>query len=155
MDAISTEALSGLAAAIQSLLPSPADPNLKPSVVVQATLISPVGIGGVVGISHDPNGEIVGRRVDAVVGVGVRAQANEIDTAVSEAISSILAADRATLFSQGLLRVAVDKIGDRTPAQDNLVEQVVGFRVLYELLKQPADPEDIIGEIPLNIQLQR
>ncbi len=155
MDAISAEALSGLAAAFQTLLPVPADPNLKPSVVVQATSISLTGIGGVIGPSHEPDGEIVGRRVDAVVGIGVRAPSNGIGAAVSDAINAILAADRAALLNQGLLRAAVDNIGDRTQFQGNIVEQVVGFRVLYEFLKKPADPEDIIREIPLNIQLQQ
>jgi hypothetical protein len=155
MDPISTEALNGLATAIQSLMPAPADPNLKPSISVRALSIAPSGIGGVVGLHHEPDGDIVGRRIEAIVVVGLRAQADAADAAVSGAINAILAADRAALVNQGLLRVAVDKIGDRTAGQGTLVEQDVGFRVLYEFLKKPVDPGDIIREIPLNIQLQQ
>jgi hypothetical protein len=155
MDAISTEALIGLAAAIESLLPVPTDPSLKPSVVVQAISIAPAGIGGVVGIHHEPDGDIVGRRIDATVGVGLRAQANAIGAAVSEAINAILAADRAVLLNHGLLRVTVGRIGERNAGQGNLVEQEVGFRVLYEFLKRPEGPGDIIQQIPLNMQLQQ
>lgn len=155
MDAISAEALTGLATAIQSLLPVPANPNLTPSVIVRPASITPSGIGGVVGISHDPDGEIVGRRIDAVVGVALRAQADAISASVSNTINAVLAADRALLLNQGLLRVAVDNIGDRVAGQGDVVEQEVGFRVLYEFLKKPVDPEDIIREVPLNIQLQQ
>ena len=153
MDAISAEALNGLAAAIQSLLPVPTDPNLKPSVVVQATSVTPAGIGGVVGVNHDPDGDIVGRRIEAIVGVGLRAQADAIAASVSGAINAVVAADRAVLLNQGLLRVTVDKVGDRSAGQGNLVEQEVAFRVLYEFLKKPVDPQDIIREIPISIQL--
>lgn len=154
MDLNSAEALSGLRASIQALLPPVADPALQPSVTIQPLTISPVGIGGFVGLNDDPVGEIVGRRVEAIAVVGLKAPVDGIDAAVAAAITALLAADRATLLGHGLLRLAVEKIGEATsgPAP---VQQVVSFRVLYEFLKKPASQEDVIQSIPVNLQLQQ
>ena len=155
MDSISVEALDGLTAAIQSLLPPQADPNLKPSLNVQPITISPTGMGGFVGINDNPVGEIIGRRIDATVAIGVKAPSDGIGAAVSGVINALLAADRATLLGLGLLRVTLDKVGDPSAVQGSTVQQPVSFRVLYEYLKKPVDPEGIIQQIPLNIQLQQ
>ena len=154
MDSISTEALDGLTAAIQSLLPPPANPNLTP-VTIQPITISPAGLGGFVGINDNPVGEIIGRRIDATVVIGVKASSVDIGGAVSAVINALLAADRATLLSLGLLRVTLDKVGDPSAGPGPAVQQPVSFRVLYEYLKKPVDPEGIIQQIPLNIQLQQ
>jgi hypothetical protein len=155
VDSISAEALDGLTAAIQSLLPPPANPNLAPAVSVQPITIYPTGLGGFVAINDNPVGEIIGRRIDATVVVGVRASANAIDGAASAVINALLTADRATLLGLGLLRLALDKVGDAAPGPSSAIQQPVSFRVLYEYLKKPAEAEGIIHEIPLNIQLQQ
>jgi hypothetical protein len=154
MDSISVEALDGLRAAIQSLLPPVADPNLKPLITVQPLAISPTGLGGFVGINDDPVGEIIGRRVDATVLIDVKAAADGIDAAVAGVTTALLAADRSTLIGLGILRMALDTLGERAAAA-SVVQQQVGFRVLYEYLKTPSDAEGIIREIPLNLQLQQ
>ncbi len=155
MDSITQEALTGLSAAIASLVPQPSDPKLKPIISVQPLSVSPAGLGGFVGINDNPVGEIVGRRIDAVVVVAVNAPANGIDAALAAAITAVLAADRATLLNLGLLRVALTTVGERGPGPQSSIQQPVTFRVLYEYLKLPVDPEGIIKEIPLNIQLQQ
>jgi hypothetical protein len=154
MDSISVEALAGLNGAVQSLLPPVADPNLKPTVAIQPLAISGIGLGGFVGINDNPVGEIHGRRIDATVIIGVKAPADGIDAAVAGMLNSLLTADRATLLGQGLLRLRLDKLGDPSSGADATVQQQVSFRVLYEFLKNPVDPEGIIQQIPLNVQLQ-
>jgi hypothetical protein len=153
MDPISVEALSALQASVLALLPDVADPDLQPSVVIQPLTISPLGLGGFVGFHDDPVGDIVGRRVEAIVIVGVRAQADDIDAAVAGTLTALLAADRATLLGHGFQRVSVDKIGEATSGPDP-AKQPVSFRVLYEFLKTPTAPEDVIQSIPLNVELQ-
>jgi hypothetical protein len=155
MDSTSLEALAELRAAIQSLLPPAADPNLKPLITVQPMAISPAGLGGFVGINDDPVGEIIGRRVDATVLIDVKAAADGIDAAVAGVTTALLAADRGTLIGLGILRIALDTLGEQAAAAASVVQQQVGFRVLYEYLKTPSEPEGIIREIPLNIQLQQ
>jgi hypothetical protein len=152
MDATSVEALSALRTSVLALLPAVADPALQPSVVIQPLTISPLGLGGFVGVHDDPVGDIVGRRVEAIALVGVKAPADGLDAAVAGAITALLAADRATLLGHGLLRIAVDKIGEATSGSDP-VQQPVSFRVLHEFLKTPTAPEDVIQSIPVNVQL--
>ena len=156
MGSVSVEALEGLSIAIQSLLPAQADANLRPSVSVQPVSISPTGLGGFVGINDNPAGEIVGRRIEGTVVVGIKAaDASGIDAAVSDAIKALLAADRAALLSQGLLRVAVGKVGDLAVGPGTSVQRQISIGVLYEYLKKPTDPGEMIQQIPLNIQLQQ
>jgi hypothetical protein len=153
MDPTSVEALSALKTSIEALLPPAADPALAPTVVIQPLTISPLGLGGIVGVNDNPVGDIIGRRVEAIVLVGLKAPADGIAAAVAAAITALLAADRATLLGHGLLQIAVDKIGEATSGPDP-VQQPVSFRVLHEFLKTPTAPEDVIQSIPVNVQLE-
>jgi len=155
VDPISVEALDALSAALQALLPAVADPAQKPKVTIQPHSISPTGVGGFVGINDNPVGEILGRSIDATAVIGVVAAKDQIDAAVAAVTNGFLAADRATLAAQGLQRIAFDTMGDVSAVSDALAQRPVSFRVLYEFLKKPVDPEGIIQEIPLNIQLQQ
>jgi hypothetical protein len=68
---INTEALAGLTAAIESLLETVVDPPVQLSLLVTPTHISPTGLGGFVGINEDPQGGILGRRLQATALVSV------------------------------------------------------------------------------------
>jgi hypothetical protein len=155
LDAISVEALAGLRAAIQSLLPAQANANLQPSIDIQPVSISPAGLGGFVGINDNPAGEIVGRRVAGTVLIGLKAaSANDMNGVLSGAINSLVAADRATLRGQGILQLTLAKVDELIPGAQTSVQQQVSIQILYEFLKVPVDAEDVIQQIPLNIQLQ-
>jgi hypothetical protein len=155
VDAISVEALGALSVALQGLLPAVADPAQKPKVSIQPHKISPIGLGGFVGINDNPAGEIIGRSIDATVVIGVIAAKDQIDPAVAAVMNALVAADRASLTAQGLQRITFEKMDDVSAVSDTLAQRPVSFRVLYEFLKKPVDPEGIIHEIPLNIQLQQ
>src|SRR5579871_2476053 len=149
VDPISVEALDGLSAAVQSLLPAQADVTLQPAISIQPTSITPTGLGGFVAVNDNPAGEILGRRIDATAVIGLKAaDASSIGNTVSAGIKALLTADRATLLGQGLLRLALSKVGDQI-APGPPVEQQVSITVLYEFLKIPTDPEGIIKNIPL------
>ena len=74
MSTIADAAVGGLAAAIESLLPDEADPDVRPTVIVSPRKIAPTGVGGFVGLNEEPEGEIYGRRVEANVFVTVKAE---------------------------------------------------------------------------------
>ena len=155
MDAVSIEALAGLRAAIQSLLPPQADVNLQSSIAIQPASIAPSGIGGFVGVNDNPVGEIIGRRIEGTVAIGLKAAtANDMSGVLSATINALLAADRATLLGQGLLQLTLAKVEAPVPGSGTAVQQQMSIQVLYEFLKIPVDAEGVIQEIPLNIQLQ-
>jgi len=158
MDAISTEAVNALQLAITGLLPPVAAPVLPSVVHIYPTQIATTGIGGFVGINQNPIGEIKGRRVSAKVLIDVRATTAEaLDTAVSNTAVALLAADRATLTQQGILRLALGEVGERSvvgAGADVTVQKRMTFSALFEFLKLPADGEGVIRQIPININAQ-
>ena len=154
MDAISAEALNTLATALRSLLPVPADPTQAPDISIQSQSVSPTGLGGFVAVNDNPPGEIFGRRIDAVCVIGVKAAVVGIDAAAAAINNALLAADRATLLGLGLLKISFVSSGETSTLTPALVLRPLSFRVLYEFLKIPTDPEGIIQTIPLDIQLQ-
>jgi hypothetical protein len=151
-DPVATEALQGLTAAVASLLPAPADPSLTPVVSLSSVRIGPLGVGGFVGTNADPAGQIVGRRVQASVVLGVKAATeNDVPDAVDRAVTAIVAADRRDLRELGILRVSLAGVGlpDGGPA----TERDLSVDVLYEFLKPPQAPEGAIIEIPLELDV--
>jgi hypothetical protein len=152
MDAVASEALQGLTAAVTSLLPPPSDPSLAPVVSLGAVRIGPLGVGGFVGINDDPAGQIVGRRVEAAVQLGVRAATeDDVPAAVGAVTAALLAADRASLRQLGILRVSLDAVAQ--PAGGLSTARDLSVNVLYEFLKPPAAPEGTIAEVPLELEV--
>jgi len=157
MDAISSEALAGLTVAVESLLPDVAEPSVQLIPLVTPTHVEPTGFGGFVGINEDPRGEIRGRRLEATVLVTTKANDGDaLNDAVTAVTRAFLGADRATLLKQGILRVALDgaeaqPISDPDSGPDGVVGRDLTFKVLYEFLKRPEAPEDVILDIPINL----
>jgi len=154
MDAISAEALNNLNTALQSLLPVSVDPTLAPDISIQLQSVTPTGVGGFVAVNDNPPGEILGRRIDATAVIGVKAAVAGIDAAAAAVHNALLAADGAVLQNLGLLKIMFVSAGETSTLSPALVLRPVSFRILYEFLKIPTDPEGIIQTIPLNIQLQ-
>ena len=73
MDPVAEEAFSELAGALGSLLPPPADPDLAPEVTINPVRVRPSGLGGYVGPHADPDGDVVGRFLEAKALVEVKA----------------------------------------------------------------------------------
>lgn len=155
MDAISSEALAGLTAAVEAILPSVADPSVQRTLLLTPTRVTPTGLGGFVGTNEDPYGDILGRRLEATALVTLRAKdVAPLNGAVTAVTHAFLGADRATLSEQGILRIALDNIGAQSVSgsgSTRVVERVLSFGVLYEFLKRPDEAADVIREIPLNL----
>lgn len=157
MDAVSVEAMAQLSAALEELLPPGAEPALAPALEVHPVRITPTGLGGFVGVSHGPEGEIVGRRLEASVRVAVKAaSAGGLGAAVSAVTSALLAAGNRSLRRQGVLRLELETLGPK-PAADTVgvAEREIQFKVLYEFLKRPTEDGGVIQRIPLDLELGR
>jgi hypothetical protein len=154
MDPLATEALDDLTAAITALLPPAVPPAPAPLLEILPLRIGGTGLGGLVGMSREPLGEIFGRRVEASARIRVRAAtADALPEAVRVVALAFLAADRATLRGRGILRLDLDDSGP--PAGAGEAQRELRFKVLYEFLKRPVDGGETIARIPVEIELAR
>ena len=144
------EVVQGLTTALAGLLPAGPDLSLRPLLTVVPVRLTPTGLGGYVAPSSDPAGDVVGRRLQARVSVTVRAgDEDSLGPAVTGVTRALLAADRATLVQQGILRVTLGELGTRSVAPNGQARRDVDFDVLYEFLKGPTEAEGVIREIEL------
>lgn len=154
---INDEVIAGLTSAITALLPPVADLDLRPVLMVNPVRITPTGLGGFVGPSADPPGDVVGRRMEARVSVTVKAEDDDgLGPAVTRVTHAVLGAERGTLLEQGILRVVLGELGPRAMGPGGsrsaqIVRRDVDFTVLYEYLRRPEEGEGIIREIPLTV----
>src|SRR5262245_43420184 len=157
MDPLNGEALTGLQTALQSLLPPSADPAVAPDLRVNPTRFRPSGLNGFVGIHHDPDGEIVGRRVQANAIVGVKTQQlDDLNGAVTGVTAAVVGAPRADLRALGILDIGVAGLGPQTaPGPNGVARQEVTFAVSYEFLKLPMAGSGVIASVPLDVDLSR
>jgi len=157
LDTLNGEALTGLTTALQSLLPESADPTLEPELLVSPTRFTPAGLNGFVGVNHEPEGDILGRRVSASALVGVKTKTlDTLGDAVAGVTAAVVGAPRSDLRRLGILSVGVTELGPQTapaPGPDGVARQQVTFAVSYEFLKLPADPAGVIAQIPLDVEL--
>lgn len=155
VDPISVEALSSLSDILAELLPPGANPSLNPGLELYPLRITPTGLGGFVGLHHGPEGEILGRRLEASARVAVKAtNVDRLGEAVTAVTSALLAADRTVLRSKGILRLDLDSIGPK-PEPPGPAERELQFKVLYEFLKRPTEAGDVIQRIPIDFELGR
>jgi len=158
MSDIDSEALAGLTAAVEALLPAAPDPSVRFFPLVAPMHLAPTGLGGFVGTNEDPEGEIFGRRLKAMVQTGIEGNSvDPVNDAVAAVTSAFLGADRAELLEQGLIRITLEDIGDQLVSgsgANRVVRRSLTFEVLYEFLKIPEEPEEAIEEIPINLDTE-
>ena len=156
MDPLAEEAFTRLATALGSLLPPPPAPALAPALTINPVRIRPTGLGGYVGPHADPDGDVVGRFLEARALVEVKAPSlDELDAAVGTITRALVGAGRDDLRKAGILRLELDELGDKTPPPkppDNAT-QAVTFAVAYEFLKVPDEGGGVIAEVPLDLEL--
>jgi hypothetical protein len=157
MDALNTEALTGLRTALQSLIPPSADPTLTPDLTVAPTRFAPSGLNGFVGINHDPDGEIIGRHVKANAIVGVKTKTLDgLNAAVAGVTAAVVGAPRTDLRRLGILDLGLATLGAQVPGSaSNPARQEVTFSVSYEFLKFPTETSGVINSVPLGLDLSR
>jgi hypothetical protein len=152
MDSIDRAALTSLTTVFRALLPAVTATQLPHQVALDPIGCGPAGIGGVVGVSHAPPGDILARRLRALARVRVQTtDAAELDTAVTGVTSAVLAGDRAQQRVDGLLGAELLEIGPETTVAadggDTRFGRDVRFRLLFEHLQPPTEAGDLIGEI--------
>jgi hypothetical protein len=118
--------------------------------------VTPTGLGGYVGHNPDPVGDVVGRRVQGRLIVTVRA-ANlaGIAPAAQAASTALLGSSAAELRGQGILRLAIDDLGDTSisgEGQNQIASRDLGFSVLFEHLNLPVASEGVIETVPQLIE---
>jgi len=159
VDNFTDEAITGLETTFRSILPAPASEALRPVVLVNPLRVTPAGLGGFVAASQEPQGDILGLRLDVQVSVTVKADnADNLNGAVSTMTRTVLSANQGDLLNKGILRIALEGMepnlavrpGDEpaAPAKRDLT-----FRVLYEFLKKPQESQSIIQEIQTDIEV--
>jgi hypothetical protein len=158
LTSINREALNGLTVAIKSLLPAVTDPVLQPVLIVNPLAIKPIGIGGLIGISKEPPGEISGIRVEATALITVKANnPNELNATLAEVIQAFTTADRTILIDKGILHLTLDRVSsksidDSTSSSNKILEQELIFKVLYEFIKKPQETVGIIRKVSINLE---
>ena len=146
MDPLNAQAFDALAGTVRALLPG------TPEVRVNPVRVVPSGLTGFVGPSHEPEGEIVGRLVDARTVVTVEEDtAALLDDAVADVTQALVGADRRDLRAAGVLRLALDGVG--IPVGEGPLRRDVTFAVAYEYVKGPDEGEGVIEEIPVDADL--
>ena len=156
MDDLAVQAVNSLRTFVQSLVGTVTVPSLQATVIVTPVRITPTGLGGFVDLNIDPIGDIVGRRVDAIVIVlAEMPTAATLTEASSAIIQALLTAGRKTLVEGGIQRLV---FADAKPAASQtkpdgtvVATREIRFEVLFEFLKRPEDSEDVISQIPLNL----
>jgi hypothetical protein len=152
---INTEALAALNGTLKALLPPVVDASLAPSVVTTPLRITPSGLGGYVGPHDDPPGDILARRVEALVTVTIRANTiADLDARLSEVTGALLATEGGVLRERGILKLTLDEMSPQ-PADappDQVKRRELIFKTSYEYLKKPEASEGIITQIPIDLR---
>jgi hypothetical protein len=156
VDDLAILAVNSLRTFVQSLVGAVIIPSLQTTVIVTPVRITPTGLGGFVDLNIDPIGDIVGRRVDAIVTVlAEMPTAAALTEASSAIIQALLTAGRKTLVEGGIQRLvfadAKPTTSQTKPDGTVVAIREIRFEVLFEFLKRPEDPEDVISAIPLNL----
>ena len=153
-DSIGAEALDKLLVTLQSLLPPIIDPVLPATMQVVPVRISTIGVGGVIGISQNPAGEIQGRRVEATVLVTAAAKdTTSLGTAVTS-IARAFTSDPGGLRASGIERLVLAALGPAPASGGATVQRELTFDVIYEYLKFPSADEGQIKEVPIDLQVK-
>ncbi len=142
MVSLEIEALHALNTLIGALLDS-IDPN--PDFTVLPHQITRSGLGGFVAVHDDPQGDILGCKVEASLEIAVRDSHDDIQ-AVNIALLG-LSPQQQREYRILKLEMETSHIG-ATAAR-----RVLQYAMVYEYLRVPEAGEFIIAEIPIDLQV--
>jgi hypothetical protein len=148
MDTLGAEALQKLLALLNALLPDDLAP--RPALTLIPLRISPTGLGGFVGISDVPAGDLYGRRVQARLLVAVSAASlSALEQAIASVLANFVGADAAALRIQGLMTLSLAEVGPLPTDSSGTVERTLTFSVTYDFVKMPEEDAGVVHEIHL------
>ncbi len=145
MDPLNIEAISGMKAALSTFLPESHPPEHAPDISITKAKITPAGISGIIGISTDPPGDIIGRLVAASVAITVR------PSQFDDYVNALIACGEGELRQAGILKLAMQKSGGRSQSSERRRE--INVDILFEYRKYPEEGGDVIKETPINLEL--
>jgi hypothetical protein len=152
MAAINEEAIEDLSVSLQVLLPAPPT-GVTTAFSVHPRRITPTGLGGYVGHDPDRTGDITGRRIEATIRVTASGRDHDnLQAAVASVTLAVLGAERQALAALGFLTISQEETVV-APGPGNLETAEMTFSVRYEYLKRPEAAEEVISEIPINLDL--
>lgn len=154
------ETMTALTSEIEALLSPLPDPAPAREVLVSAGRTHPVGIGGFVGLHHEPRAELYARRLDAQVVVRLRAESlTDLLTAEARTVQDIIAADPGVLRSRGLQRLERVLEGpDRMMGPSNGLDvhvQELRFSVQFEHRPLPESGDHRLDTVPVAVATAR
>lgn len=150
---IAEEALEGLNVSLQVLMPLQSDLGVDLITMVNPLSITPTGVGGLIDIDQEPAGDILGRRIEASVVVILRERnLAPLQGAATTLTRALLGAERKTLLDLGVLHIRQESSSYRYVAKENQEIELI-FHILFEYQKLPEEAEEMIEEIPVNINL--
>lgn len=140
-DAVSAEALQALETAVTALLPAAVPQGLARQMRIRARSVRLLGVGGYVGLHHEPDAALYGRRIAARVDVDV---SGGNDAAAQGYVASlagqVLCASRAETAQRGIHRIrGAEASGARSAA----------FDIDFEYVPVPAAGEGVIETLAL------
>ena len=145
MDPLNVEAISGMKTALTGFLPEPPSPEYAPDISIAKAKITPVGISGIIGISTDPPGDIMGRYVAASVVITV------MSSGFDHYVTTLLSHGQGELRQAGILKLTLEKSG--SSKQGSPDKKDINVDILYEYRKYPEEGGDIIQETPIHLEL--
>lgn len=151
METIDRDAIRSLSEAIVTLLPEiPPESTVRHLVLPRR--VRPAGVGGLVGVHHDPEGEIFARRIEGVVRVTVGSgSAEALDSASSAVVEALAGAARESLRALGILSLGLTRaLVLQREGGDEERQRELDFEVRYEFVKTPEEAAGVITEIPID-----
>lgn len=156
MDVITEEALNSLDSYIASIMPTPSLPDQSFDFVVFPVKVSPVGVGGFVGMQQEPYGAVQGRRIVASAEISIVSHETNINESVNTVTQTLLAQDKRVMRTNGLFRLALNELGDASfSGQGGNISatRVAKFDVLFEYLKGPDAADGVISDVGIDLDL--
>lgn len=151
MSLLRENAISQLRVTLQGILDTALDDSLPaPSLMILPYRVHQSGIGGVIGMHDEPDGEVLGVTVNAKIIAHVQASSSSVVSAIIDSVSSVFQSlDRSEAFAAGIRRLEFNDTSVLTERRGSLMDREISFDILYEFQQLPTQSSDTISDILL------
>lgn len=150
---ITQEAIQELNLALSILMPDTLEPQVDMVTALCIQSVTPTGLGGFIELAPGGSAYIHGRRINArycVILQGINL--DNLQTSVNTVIETLLGAEKESLLENGVLKMTQSGNEYQTLTGNNR-EFKLTFDLIFEYLQSPEETEEIIEEIPVNLEL--